>query len=160
MGQVLNDGAPVEDRATHGVQSTHPVTAGKRVGYLLAIAVNALMAFVANNILAWDIASFLTDDFERVLPAINLMIAVTIAINFALLFYAPRWFVAATDVLSTGFGLAATVRMYRVFPFDFDAFEFDWGLVVKLLLIVAIIGSVAGIAIGLFKTVTGLLSAS
>lgn len=112
---------------------------------------------MANNILDWDIAPFLTNDFDRVLPAINVLIAVTIAINVARLFYAPKWFVAATDVLSTGLGLAATVRMYRIFPFDFDSYDFRWDLAAKALLIVAIVGSVIGIVVNLFKTITGLL---
>lgn len=121
----------------------------------MAIVVNAALAYVANNILAWDLLPFLTDDFNRVLPAVNATLAVTIAVNLARLFYDPKWFVTATDLVSTAVGLVATIRMYRVFPFDFESSEIPWDLGVRAILVIAMVGSVIGLAVGAFRLGSG-----
>ena len=133
-------------------------SAGRRAGYLVAIAVNAALAYVANNILEWDVLPFLTEDFDRVLPAINATLAVTIAANLARLWYDPKWFVAVTDLVSTAVGLVASIRMWRVFPFDFESYDVRWDLAVRALLVIAIIGSVIGIVVGAVKLVTDRLA--
>ena len=52
--------------------TVQPSGAAKRVGYLVAVIVNALMLFVVNNLYDWDLFAFLTKDFDRVVPIISI----------------------------------------------------------------------------------------
>lgn len=112
---------------------------------MVAIIINGIMAFVANNLLAWDFPSFLTEDFERVLPAVNLSLAVTVAVNVLRIIYDARWFARVTEVVSLSFNIAATLRLLDVFPFEFDAGQDGWETMARLLLIFVVVGSVVAI---------------
>jgi hypothetical protein len=68
-----------------------------------------------------------------------------VVINAVRLVYDPRWFVSLGDVVSTLLGVAALVRIWQVFPFDFDAYSVDWALVVRVVMVVAFLGSLIGI---------------
>jgi hypothetical protein len=43
--------------------------------------------------------------------------------------------------------LAATARVWQVFPFDFSGYSFNWAPLVRVVLLVAMVGSGIGIAI-------------
>jgi hypothetical protein len=112
------------------------------IGHLLAALIALGGLYVANNLLEWDIVPFLTDDFDRVLPLVNLSLAANLATNVVRLAYRPPWFIAATDLVGTGLGLPAIVRMWQVFPFDFDESGLPWDVAIRILLVVAFAGSV------------------
>lgn len=61
-------------------------------------------------------APFLTDQFTRVLPLVNLSLVATIAVNAVYLAYDDRWFAALTQTVLLAISMAATVRINRVFP--------------------------------------------
>lgn len=143
---------------TRPEQSRSPWPSGaERFGSLVAIAVNAVMLYVVNNLLDWGWPSFLTQDFDNVLPAVNLTLVASIIIQVGRFWYNPKWFVAATELISTALGLRAAVRLYRVFPFDFTSYSFRWDLGVKAVLIIAIIGSVIGIVVNLVRLLRALV---
>ena len=43
--------------------------------------------------------------------------------------------------------IAATVRIYQVFPFDFSAYEFPWETLTRAILIIAIVGAAISIIV-------------
>ena len=53
--------------------------------------------------------------------------------------------------------LAATVRMWQVFPFDFGSSSFDWALLVRILLVLGIVGVVIVGGVTALVEVTGVL---
>lgn len=114
--------------------ATRPGLSVRRVGYGLAIAVNAVMLYVVHNLLAWGFPTFLTDEWELVLPVLTASIVVTIGANLALIAYDARWFRLATNAVSGAFGLAVVLRMRAVFPFGFESGTWEtigrWTLVV------------------------------
>ena len=118
--------------------------ATRRFGYAVAIAVNAVLLVVVNNLLEWGWFSWLTDDFELVVPLVNASLVATILVTVAYLFYDPAWFKAATQILVNVIGLGVIVRMLRVFPFDFSAYDFNWAAVARGVLIVGLLGVIAG----------------
>lgn len=126
-------------------------SAADRFGYGIAVVVNAVMLYVVNNLLEWDFPPFLTDDFDKVLPLVNLSLGVSIAVNVVRLLYAPKWFAILTDMVATGFGLPALIRTWQVFPFDFDDDGFPWDVAVRAVLVVAIAGSVIAVLVGLAR---------
>lgn len=129
---------------------------GRRFGYGVAIVVNAALLYVANNLLAWDWLPFLTDDFERVIPIINVSLAASMVVNLMYMVADPRWFKSLTQIGLLGISLAVTIRMYRVFPFDFSAYGFDWETTARVLMILAIVG----IGIGLIAEFVKLIAAT
>jgi hypothetical protein len=132
------------------------VTGGRsrrRAGYVVSIVVNAAIVIVVNNLLAWELLPWLTDDFDRVLPVVNLSLLATIAVNVVYLWFDPDWFRSSSQIALNVISIAAIVRMWQVFPFDFSAYDFDWDVVVRILLVVAFAGTVIGIVAEAVKLV-------
>ncbi len=90
---------------------------------------------------------FLTDEFERVLPIITVSLAATLAVNLIYLSYDPAWFKSFGQIVVAAVSLAAAIQMYRVFPFDFAAYEFNWTAVARGVLILAMVGTGIGILV-------------
>ncbi len=119
--------------------------AGRRVGYGLAVAGNILLLFIVNNLVEWEFPSFLTADFDRVLPVLNASIVVSIVANAALVAYEAQWFKSLGQVVMSAFSLAVIVRLRSVFPFDFTPYDFNWEAVTKWILIVVMIALIISI---------------
>jgi hypothetical protein len=130
---------------------TRPGAAARRSGYLIAAAITAVMWYVINVWPGWRELSFLTADTAGVLWLVNLSFAVSIAVNLVYVVHDPPWFKALGDLVTTGIGLFVLVRLWRVFPFDFSGYSVDWAVPVRILLALALFGSIVGI---LVQTVT------
>lgn len=147
----------------HRLEVTAPTSAkpgvprtGRRLGYLLAAALNGAFLYVVGNVLDWDVAPFLTDSFEEATPIIRLLLWATIFVNLAYLLFDPKWFKSVTQMGLAGISIAATVRIYEVFPFDFSAYEFPWETVTRTILIVAIVGAAVSILVEVIRLVAAL----
>jgi len=118
----------------------------RRAGYVVAAAVNAVLLYLINGRPGWDVLPFLTGDMTKVLPLINLSLVAGIAVNLVQAVRDPRWLVATGGVVTTGVGLAAVVRLWQVFPFDF-ATGSPWTAIARILLLLGIAGSVIGLVV-------------
>ena len=112
---------------------------GRQVGYALAAAGNVLLLFIVSNLLEWEFPSFLTADWDRVLPILNVSIVVGIVVNLAFIAYEAQWFKSLGQVVMSAFSLAVMVRLRSVFPFDFTAYDFNWEAVTRWILVLVII---------------------
>lgn len=126
---------------------------GKRFGYSVAIAVNLALMFAANNFLEWGWPSFLTDDFELLLPLVNLSLTASIVANVIYLWFDPAWFKSVCQIVLGAIGLLVTIRTYQVFPFDFSAYDFNWEAVTRLVLVIGMIGMGIGLLVELGKLI-------
>lgn len=129
---------------------------GRRIGYAVAIVVNAAGLVIVNNVLDWGWFPWLTEEFQDVLPILNVSLAASVAANAVYLAFDPRWFKAAAEFVLLSISLAVTIRMLRVFPFDFSAYEFSWDIVARSLLGI----SIFGIAVGMVAQVVQLVRAA
>jgi hypothetical protein len=118
----------------------------RRTGYVIALLVNTLLIYLVNVWPGWAVLPFLTAGMVQVLPLINLSLVAGIAMNLIYLAYDERWLVAVGELTTTGIGLAAIVRLWQVFPFDF-ATGSAWVTVIRVLLLMAMAGSVIGIVV-------------
>jgi hypothetical protein len=118
---------------------------GRQVGYALAVAGNVLLLFIVNNLLEWEFPSFLTADWDRVLPILNVSLIVSIIVNATFIAYDARWFKSLGQVVMAAFSLAVVVRLRSVFPFDFTPYDFNWEAVTKWILVFMIIALVISI---------------
>lgn len=98
--------------------SGQPFVSGvRRFGYLVAIAVNFLLIYSAQNLLTWNVP-YLNNKFTECLWAVNLALSSSIFINFIFLFFDAPWFRHFMQSISNIFSLISMYIVYRVFPFD------------------------------------------
>ena len=128
----------------------------RRFGYAIGAVVNAALLYLVNGHPGWEALPFLTADTIQVLTLINLSIGAGIVINLARIAHDPQWFVAFGDVVSTGVGATALLRIWRVFPFQFATSTVDWALIVRVALILALVASAIGIVAGLVSMARGI----
>jgi hypothetical protein len=128
--------------------------ASRRVGYAVAILVNAAMLFAVNRWPGWDAVPFLTTDTREVLALVNASILAGVIANTVYLANDARWVRALGDLVTTSIGLAAMVRIWQVFPLDFAGSSFNWELVARILLAVGIVGSGIAIITALVSLIT------
>ena len=128
---------------------------GRQVGYAIAVVVNLVMLVIAHNILDWGWLPFLTGDFAQVVPWISLGLIASIVAN------AIYQFNDTLTVKSTGqigvnlISVFVTYQIWQVFPFDFSAYEFNWGVLVRVLLVLAMVGAGIGVLAEATKLASG-----
>ena len=119
----------------------------RRVGYVVAVLVNAAVLYAVNVWPGWQALPFLTEDMRLVLGLVNASMLVSIVANMVYFVADPRWLKALGDIVTTAVGIAALVRMWQIFPFDFSGSSFDWALVVRVAMGVAIGGSAIALVV-------------
>ncbi len=112
---------------------------GRRLGYLVAAAVNGVLLWVFHHLLEWGWPKFLTEDFEQVLPVLSASLVATIVANLCFLAYDRRWFKALAEAVTAALSLAAGVRTWQVFPFDFSTTARDWSTLARVVIAVGIV---------------------
>lgn len=137
-----------------------PTVGARRVGYVVAVLVNAAMLYAVNRWPGWEVLPFLTADMVLVVGLVNASIAVNLAANLVYLARDPRWLRALGDLLTTAVGLVALVRMWQVFPFDFSGEWAGWTLVARILLGLGIVGSAIGLVIACVSFARGVTTRS
>lgn len=129
--------------------------ASRRAGYVIAIVVNAVLLYLINVKPGWQVARFLTPATSQVLGIVNLALALRLAANVVYVGYDGPRLKALGDLITTAAGLAATIRVWQVFPFAFHGSAAFWSTVVRVLLIVGIVGSSIAIAVALVRLIRG-----
>lgn len=126
-----------------------PSVAARRTGYLIAAIVNAVLAYLVNVWPGWDALPFLTSETSEVLGWVNASLVAGIVANLVYIGRDTNRVRAAGDLVTTGIGLVAMVRIWQVFPFDFDLSGLDWAIVARVLLVVGIAGSAIAMVVRL-----------
>jgi hypothetical protein len=124
-----------------------PSAAARRAGYLVSAVLTALFLYLLNGEPGWRDISFLTGDTEQVLVLVNLSLVSGLVANLVYVLADPSRLKALGDLVTTGIGLVALVRIWQVFPFDFTGYWFDWPLVIRIVLVVGMVGSVIGLIV-------------
>lgn len=125
----------------------------ERVGYAVAVLLNAAVLFAVNVWPGWDIVPFLTDDFTQVLGLLNVSLVVSIVSNVVFIATSASWVRPLGDLVTTCIGIAVMTRMLRVFPFAFDSAAFDWPALVRIALIVGLVGAAIAVVVQLVTLV-------
>jgi hypothetical protein len=119
-------------------------TAG-RAGYLIAAAFMGVFLYLLNAEPGWRDIPFLTEETDQVLGLVNLSLVASLVANLVYMLSDAPWLKALGGLATTGIGLAALVRIWQVFPFDFAGYSFDWPLAIRIVLVVGIVGSAIGV---------------
>jgi uncharacterized membrane protein YidH (DUF202 family) len=129
--------------ATQHQHQTAAVTTRRvptRFGYVVAIAVNAVMLVIVNNILEWGWAPFLTDDFAQILWLLDLSFLGAIVVNAIYLGYDPPWFKSVSQIALGVISMAVAIRTFQVFPFDFSGYQFNWEPLARFVIVLTMVG--------------------
>jgi hypothetical protein len=135
-----------------------PALGVRRLGYTIALTVNAVLLYLVNVSPGWDAAPFLTHDTTQVIGWVNASIAAGIIANALYLAMDQRWFRALGEIVVTVIGLVALVRLWQVFPFTFDDDGVPWHLVVRWVLAIGIGGSAIAIITNLVALVRAVVT--
>lgn len=128
-----------------GRRSAQP--AGRRTGYVVAIAVNAVALYVVTHLLVWGVPAFLTADFATVLPLLRFSLIATMLVNAVYLVHDGPTFRSVTQLGLLGISLMVTVRLLRTFPFDFSGYGAGWELATRGALLIALAGVTIAMAV-------------
>ncbi|MCZ2849785.1 hypothetical protein [Modestobacter sp. VKM Ac-2978] len=113
-----------------------------RIGYVIAVLVNAGGLVVLHLWPGWQEFAVLTADTRSVLGIVDAALVVGIVVNVVLLLRSPAWPTAAGSLVTTLVSLAAMARIWQVFPFDVS----DTGeTVLRVLLVVGLVGACLGV---------------
>jgi len=121
-------------------------SSSRRVGYAFAVAINGVLLYLVNVWPGWQIIPFLTEDFRDVLGLVNASLIAGMVVNLFNLLLDWRWVRALGDLVTLAIGLAGLVLFWQVFPFDFPG-GFDWSLLVRIVIVLAMVGTVIGIIV-------------
>jgi len=119
-------------------------TVSSRGGNVGSALVNAAMLWGINIWPGWQVLPFLTSDMTRVLGIINASLTAGIVANLLFVVIRNRGIMALGNLVVLGIGLAAVLRLWEVFPFDFGDSWSGWPVVVRVLLGLGIAGSIIG----------------
>ena len=142
---------------TH-VTHTGPSVAGRRAGYAVAMTVNLVLLFLVNVTPGWQAVPFLTESTTDVLLLVNLSMVVAVVANAVYSALDPPWVRALGDAVTTSVGLASLVRIWQVFPFEFDTSSVPWDLVARWVIGIGIFGCVVAIIVALVRFVRALVA--
>ena len=94
----------------------------------------------------------------RVLGIINASLTAGIVVNLVFVVIRNRGMMALANLVVLGIGLAAVLRLWEVFPFDFGDSWSGWPVVARVLLGMGIAGSIIGALVeivALFRSAGG-----
>jgi len=128
---------------------------GRQVGYAVAVVVNLVMLVIAHNILDWGWLPFLTGDFAQVVPWIGLGLTASIVANVVYQFNDTLIVKSVGQIGVNLVSVFVTYQIWQVFPFDFSAYEFNWGVLVRVLLVLAMVGAGIGVLAEATKLASG-----
>ena len=130
-----------------------PAPPSRRGGYVGSILVNHILLWLINGWPGWEAVPFLTGRTALVIGIVNASIIARVvadAVNVVLDRPRPR---ALGDLVSIGFGLAALIEIWQVFPLD--VIGTAWEVVARVLLVLGFVGGGVGILDSLGRLVRG-----
>jgi hypothetical protein len=118
-------------------------------GYTAAVIVNSLLLYAVNGWPGWQAVPFLNEDMAHVVPILNVSLVAGIVANVLNLLLDRGWIKAAGELLTSAIPAAFIVRLWTVFPFDFDNSSLPWELIISVVLGFALGGCLISIIVQL-----------
>lgn len=123
----------------------HRMTLGaERFGYLVAAALNGVFLWISHQLLHWEWPGFLTQEFDDLLPVVTFSFVVGIGANVLYAWNDAHPIKPLGEMATAATGFAVALRTWQVFPFDFSAHDTNWAWLVRLIIVVAAIGTAIG----------------
>ncbi len=129
-----------------------PTESMRRIGFVAAAIANLVALWILHQLPDWDWPSFLTDEFDEVLPHLTVSLLVSAAFDLAWAWSRPAWLLHVGRLVTNVITAVVAARVWQVYPFDLATV---WDVVARVLLGVAFVGSTIGAIAELVKLVGG-----
>jgi uncharacterized membrane protein SirB2 len=123
----------------------------RRLGYVVSIALSAGLLYVVNNLLEWNAAPFITEDYEQILPILNAVLIAIMIVNAIWILYDAAWMRSVGRIILNLTVIGAVALTLKVFPFNFAAYTFNWEALVTFVMVFLILGLVVTTIIEIVK---------
>ena len=123
-----------------------PSVATRRTGYVFATVFNAAVLYAIHSWPGWQQVPFLTSETKQVLSWVSASLIAGLGANAVYLLADPPWLKSLGDLVITGVGLVAIIRVWQVFPFDFGD---TWTLLARIMLAIGFFGSILAMIVQL-----------
>ncbi|NYE18979.1 hypothetical protein [Microbacterium immunditiarum] len=120
---------------------------GRRIGYSVAVVVNAILLTLVNWWPGWEALPFVTRAAASVVVFLNAALVVGVLVNLANLVFDLRWVRALGEIITSTVSLVFLTQLWGVFPFAFETSPIDWATVARVVTGFAILGCVVGIVV-------------
>jgi hypothetical protein len=127
----------------------------RRAGYLVAIVVNVALLYAVPRLYDWGWPAFLTPAYDDVVPLLAASLGASLAANAVYLLHDGARTKALGDLVTSLVGLAAVLRTWEVYPFDFRDYGDGWSLAARSVLALAMVGSAIGALAALARLLRG-----
>ncbi|GAA1579521.1 MULTISPECIES: hypothetical protein [Kribbella] len=124
-----------------------PSSATRRTGYAFAILINVAVLYAIHYWPGWQRAPFLTSATTQVLGWVTAALIAGLAANAVYLGADPPWLKSLGDLVITGIGFVAIIRVWQVFPFDFGNASAAWEVILRVALAIGFFGSIAAMIV-------------
>ncbi|WP_328531276.1 hypothetical protein OG984_09155 [Nocardioides sp. NBC_00368] len=121
-----------------------PRTRTRRFGYVVAILVNLILAWLIAIWPGWDAVPFLTDDTTDVLPFVYASIATGVLVNLAYVADDRPAVKATGELVNALVGFVSVLRIWQIFPFDLDGHWGGWEWMIYIALVLGAFGTAIG----------------
>jgi hypothetical protein len=123
-------------------------TSTRRGSAAAGVLANLVLLLLIHAWPGWEVVPFLTEETTQVLGLVNASLLTGIAVGLVQLVRTEAWLVPAGSLVTSAVGLAATVRVLTVFPFDLSP---GWETVVRVLLVLGVVGAAIGMLVALIS---------
>lgn len=134
------------------------MTHDKRIDYTVAIIVNVILLYAANNLLAWNMP-YITAKYNECLWAINLSVIANLLANTIFLFHDKKGFKGIAQIILNIIGLNFIYTLYVIYPFDFSSIP-DLDQAARIAFITGIMGILLATIIEAVKLIPGKMPTS
>ncbi len=129
------------ERSTGGVSAE----TARRVGYSVAILIYVVSIWAVYRLLDWGWPPFLTEEWNDAIPYLVGAIIVSLILTLPLFWFDPPWFRSVKEIVTDLAGLAATIAVWRIWPFIFTDGGFPWETIVRIALFLGVVGPIVAI---------------
>ncbi|MEV1130307.1 hypothetical protein [Agromyces sp. NPDC049794] len=127
--------------------TARPRASGRRTGYVAAIVVNVVLFLLINAWPTWRALPFLTEATLELIPLVDLSLLAGVVVNVFNLVLDLTWVKAVGEVITSVIALIMLARFWAVFPFAFPEPGFDWALLTRVVLGVAMAGCIISVIV-------------
>ena len=125
----------------------------RKIGYLAAIVVNAILWVVLRNLQRWDMPFVVWRLFPKVVPAVDLSLVASMVASALYLLFDPPWFGRLGQAITNATSLYSMCVVYTVFPFDSGSEGTNQ--IVRVLMLLGMVAAGIGAIVGLARLPSG-----
>ncbi len=140
------------ERQEAAPSTARPVwTAGRRLGYVIAIVVDVLLILFINDWPTWRVFPFLTSATPGILWAFDGSLITAVAFTVSLAIAHRAWLLLLRDLVAAAWAIVLFVALLVVYPFRFAPASIDWNILAVFIIVAGIAGATAGFVVQVIR---------